>query len=224
MAIEKKCPVCGHSTKNDFCEQCGFELHICPTPNPELEAYERERVAKYKAMRDALLRQQEQTVKEGERRLEELTKKKNDLENQKTGLEKDKSALAKQVQTLTATIEGMKAEIQQKATLPAMDVAGYLVQLQAQEIIGVYPIQTGKTVVGKKPQGNGQVHICKIIDSEPQFQSEHFSIETTKDGMPNATLLTGEWSVDYHGNRPNRQELANGTRIFIGSLELIFIC
>ncbi len=49
------CPVCNQTTNSNFCEHCGFEIHILPTTvSDEIKAHEQERIAKYKEILDKM--------------------------------------------------------------------------------------------------------------------------------------------------------------------------
>ena len=200
---ELTCPVCGNAHSADVCPECGFPvLRFLTPPTAALQAAEEQRIRAAKRIWDELCEMKENQKKRQEE-TEELKKKVNSLMTANSALE-----------------ERLSVPV---AAPP--EAAGYLVQMRGKgEVLGVYAVYPGLTMVGTSPQQTEGRHRCRIVDSEPDFQREHFTIDLNEDGTAEAVLVPGNtWSINYRGNRMDRCTLDNGTRIFIGGMELVYV-
>ena len=71
MAITITCPVCNKETNEDFCEHCGFEIHVLPqSVSEKTKKYEDDRIDRYKRkLKETLLPEEKAKLKEVQEQL-----------------------------------------------------------------------------------------------------------------------------------------------------------
>lgn len=193
MALEMKCPVCGHIVNNSFCEYCGFELHVYPTPiSSEVQAYEDKRVDIYKATM-----QKQKEIKE-------------ELAQEKAIMEQRIRDLAEKV-----SVSGYLVLGQYKDAEIAENEKEY-------KILDVFRVLNGNNVYGRRPQKREDVHAESILFPCKELQNEHFMIISSENNMT-AKLLAGNWNVRNRTNSVTSEVLQDRDEIYIGNLIFTFI-
>lgn len=193
MALEIKCPVCGHTNGNIFCDYCGFEVHIMPAKVAgEVQAYEEKRISRYKSM----------------------------IEEQKIQKEKYAQDIAVLEQRMKdsidkATVYGYLVLGQYKNDEISGEGMGY-------NILDVYRIHEGVNIFGRRPSKSENNHVVSILFPCEDLKNEHFAIEIS-DGKVIARLLAGDWNVRNRTNNVKSEILQDRDEIYIGNLIFTFI-
>lgn len=185
------------------------------------------------AQRNAEIESLQNKTKTLEEKKKQLEEEKKQLEEEKKQIEKNKDEkigeLNARINQLRKELEKIKKDPKPVSTSTCVAPIGHLVQQEDEEIIGVYPIFAGKTILGKAPRKQNDVNTCMIKSSEQKLEEEHFIIEAgdnkDKKTQPKAILSNGTWCIDSPNSKsPKEIELSNSTTIIIGDLYLIFIC
>lgn len=202
------CPICNKEILSNtmFCEHCGFEIHVLPeTLSAEIEAYEKERIEKYK--------ERMQLTSEAET-------KANELMNQLSEATKRADAAEERI------AEQIKAHDAEKpvAFLVVMQDEEMLTGTINRRVRDILPIHQGKNVFGKNPNNESGVHSKRIVYCN-EMQSEQFLIEGNTE---NGFIIQSISGTTYLRNRSNllsekKAELYDGDEMFIGDLIFVFI-
>lgn len=153
MSIEIKCPVCNNMTSGNFCEHCGFEIHILPNEiSPAIMNYEQERVEKYKKV---------------------LTEKENSLRMEKK-LSEDNLNKQKEIDSImlqNKKLQSEKVSLNEAAKQAETEKPiAFLVMMQDNSVSAIFEIHEGDNSFGyAKSHDKHQQIICSTPVSDFHF-------------------------------------------------------
>ena len=240
-----KCPICNEEHDvNNACPKCSFEQHIylCEDMAERFKVFEENRV---KGHREWWEEQQQQITKLND----SITEKEKIIAGLNTTISEKDQAIAdinESIKAKNQEIERLKKIIAEKdkeiddlntkiaekekeiECLKQSAPICYILQKEFDEIIYVYPIFEGETIVGVNPQVDKHegINICRIVTADKVMKAEHFKIVTHEDGSVSIIDICDERLEfgDYQGRFLNQGEeeiIANGNSVFIGGVQLI---
>lgn len=215
MAIAITCPICNQTTSGNFCEHCGFEIHILPNDiSPEVEAYERERERKYKERMEELSGQASSSQEELDKFRKETEKKAQsaqamidklteDLKLQTHNLNKAQKTTEElqgknqQLESeMKSQIETLKAELVKARTENANAKLDGIVRIAKKDASGgvvgecYLPVYKGLNTYGTESDQQKTHHTIGL--RRTPIAKKHFSIEKNPSGQMILRPLNGE--------------------------------
>jgi len=162
MAIEIKCPACNNVASGNFCEHCGFEIHILPNEiSLAIINYEQERVEKYKKV----LKEKENSLQLEKILSEDNIKKQKEIESL--------ISQNKRLQSEQVVLNEMVKQTENEKPL------AFLVMMQGNSVSAIFEILEGDNSFGyAKAHDRHQQIICSTPVSDIHFA---IKAESSKD-------------------------------------------
>ena len=233
------CPICGNQfDESSICPHCSFEVHIPLFKSNKLDEFEEKREREHKAWWkkqqerfNTLEIQYNKAIEESKREKEKLaneferiTGENSQLKEQNNRIEEENSHLKDEVDNKQQEINRLNVAITDLVNKPPIC---YILQIEYDKVIDIYPIFKGKTIIGNNPQVvNSEINSCIINSGSPDLQAEHLEISSDEDNLYLKGIEKSSWAIARKDNYaiPEKSYLIeNAMKVFIGNIKFIFL-
>lgn len=243
------CPICGNPYDESLmCPHCSFEEHIPIFRSNKLDEFEEKRKEEHEAWwkkqqeRINTLEKQFNNAVEESKRIEEgkaalidklkgltceferIRDENNQLKEQNNRIKEENCHLKDEVDNKQQEINRLNDAISDLETKVPIC---YILQIEYDKVIDIYPIFKGKTIIGNNPQVvNSEINSCIINSGNPALQAEHLEISSVEDNLYLKSVEKSSWAIARNDNYAIPEKsyiIENAMKVFIGNIKLIFI-
>lgn len=207
-----KCPVCSQTTSGNFCEHCGFELHILPNEiSPAIMAYEQERVEKYK-----------KALSEKETHM----KKEKELTEANLNKQKEIDSLILQNKKLQSEQVVLNESVKQAENEKPL---AFLVMMQGASVSAIFDIYEGENSFGyARSHDRHQQIICSTPVSDIHFAIKAVSSKDSKGRVRSKYFVTPRDGKIYGSEKKaniisSERELEKNESVYIDEMKFTLV-